>query len=69
MATAVAKSANRALGQLIAKHKAFGGMPQEIYRTLYDALMSPIIEYAEAIWANKSSAVLVLFKIELVDIS
>ncbi len=32
MATAVAKSANRALGLLIANHKAFGGMPQDIYR-------------------------------------
>ncbi len=32
MATAVAKSANHVLGLSIAKHKAFGGMPQDIYR-------------------------------------
>ncbi len=31
MATVVAKSTNRALGLLIANHKAFGGMPQDIY--------------------------------------
>ncbi len=31
MATAVAKSANPALGLLIAKPKAFGGMPHDMY--------------------------------------
>ncbi len=53
MATAVAKSANHALGLLIAKHKDFGGMPQDIYRQLYDALVTPIIEYAAANWGQQ----------------
>ncbi len=53
MATAVAKSANRALGLLIAKHKAFGVTPQDIYRTIYDALVTPIIEYTAAIWGQQ----------------
>ncbi len=53
MATAVAKSANCALGLLIAKHKAFMGIPQDIYRKLYDARVRPIIEYAATIWCQQ----------------
>ncbi len=49
MVTAVAKSANHARGLLIVKHKDFGGMPQDIYRKLYDALVTPVIEYTAAI--------------------
>ncbi len=45
MTTAVAKSANCALGLLIAKHNAFGEMLHDIYRILYGALVAPIIEY------------------------
>ncbi len=69
MVTAVSKSANNTLGLLIAKHNAFGAMPKDIYRKLYDAHLTPIIEYAAVFGANKNSAILVLFKIELVDIS
>ncbi len=53
MVNAVGKSANHALGILISKHKAFGGMPQDIYRKLYDTLVTPIIEYAAAIWGQQ----------------
>ncbi len=51
--TAVAKSADHSLGLLIAKYKAFRRMPQDIYRKLYDALVTPIIEYAAAIWGQQ----------------
>ncbi len=53
METTIAKSANRTLGLLIAKHKAFVGMLQDIYRKCYDALVTSIIEYVAAIWGQQ----------------
>ncbi len=53
MAKLVAKSANRALGLLIAKCKAFGGIPHDVFTKLYDSLVAPVIEYAAAIWGHK----------------
>jgi hypothetical protein len=53
MAKSVAKSANRALGLLIAKCKAFGGMPHDVFTRLYDALVGTVIEYAAAIWGHR----------------
>ncbi len=49
----VAKSANRALGLLIAKCKAFDGMPHDVFTKLYDSLVAHVIEYAAAIWGHK----------------
>ncbi len=53
MAKLVAKSANRALGLLIVKYKAFGGMSHDVFSNLYDSLVAPVIEYAAAIWGHK----------------
>ncbi len=53
IAKSVAKSANRALGLLIAKCKVFGGMPHDVFTKLYDSLVAPVIEYATAIWGHK----------------
>jgi hypothetical protein len=53
IAKSVAKSAQRALGLLIAKHKALGGMPHDVFSKLYDALVSPVIEYAASIWGHR----------------
>ncbi len=53
MTKSVAKSANRALGLIIAKCKAFGGMPHDVFTKLYDSLVAPVIEYAAAIWGHK----------------
>jgi len=50
MAKLVAASASRALGLLIAKSKAHGGMPFNCYTKLYDALVDSIINYGAAIW-------------------
>jgi len=50
IAQAISKSAHRALGVLIAKHKAFGGMPHAVFTKLYDNLVAPVIEYAAALW-------------------
>ena len=52
----VAQSANRALGLLIAKSKAFSGLQYEPYTKLYDAIVVPIISYGAAIWATQSYA-------------
>ena len=52
----VAQSANRALGLLIAKSKAFGGLQCEPYTKLYDTIVVPIILYGAAIWATQSYA-------------
>ncbi len=45
MAKSVAKSANRALGLLIAKCKTFGGMSHDVFTKLYDSLVALVIEY------------------------
>ncbi len=55
-ASIVAKSAGRALGLLIAKFKAYGGLPYDCYIKLYDSLVQPIIDYGSAIWGTKDSS-------------
>ncbi len=49
----VAKSAGRALGWLIAKYTAFGGLPYDCYTKLYDSLVQPIIDYSSSVWGTK----------------
>ena len=53
MAKAVAAAANRALGLLIAKSKAYGGMPVHCFIKLYNALFGSIIDYGAAIWGTR----------------
>ena len=53
MVKAVAKSASRALGLLIAKDKAFGGMPFSYLQKCYDSLVQSIIDYSSSIWGTK----------------
>ncbi len=53
MAKMVAKSACRALGLLIAKCKASGRMPYNVYTKLYDALVQQIINNGAGIWGAK----------------
>ncbi len=68
MAKSVAKSANRALGLLIAKYKDFGGMPHDGFTKLYDSLVAPGIEYAAAIWGHKEfSSISTISKTEQVE--
>ena len=52
-ARAVAQSAGRALGLLIAKSKCMGGMPYDVYDKLYDTLVWPVISYGASIWGTK----------------
>ena len=58
MASAVAKSASRALGLVIYKCKLNGGLPFKCFTKLYESLVWPIIEYGSSIWgATKRSCI------------
>ena len=52
-ATMVAQAAGRALGLLIAKSKASGGMPYNVFSHLYDTLVQPVINYGAAVWGTQ----------------
>ena len=54
MTKMVAQSASRALGLLISKDKAFGGMPYTCYTKCFDATVQSIIDYSAALWGTKS---------------
>jgi hypothetical protein len=49
----LADSATRALECIIAKSKVFGGLPYNVYKTLYDSMVSPILEYGSHIWGQR----------------
>ena len=53
-AKAVAQSASRALGLLIAKFKSMGGMPYDVYTKLYESMVWPVVSYGASIWGIKS---------------
>ena len=50
----VSQSAGRALGLLMSKDKAFGGVPFECYSKCYDALVRSVINYGAAIWGSSN---------------
>ena len=50
----IAQSANRALGLLIAKSKAFGGFQYGPFTKLYESIVCPVISYGAAVWATQS---------------
>ena len=52
MAKSVAKSASRALGFLICKDKALGGMPFECFTKCYNSLVQPVIDYGFSVWGT-----------------
>ena len=52
-AKAVAKAANRALGLIIAKSKAFGGLPYDVFNKLYESNVCPVIMYGAPIWGTE----------------
>ena len=52
-ARTVAQSASRALGLLIAKSKALGGMPYKVFTKLYDTMVWPVVAYGAAVWGDK----------------
>jgi len=60
MAKEVSKAAHRALGLIIAKSKALGGMPFETFTTLYNACVLPVVTYGAAFWGQNKNIILVL---------
>ena len=50
MSKAVAQAATRALGLLIAKCKAHGGVPFDVFTQLYYTLVQPIVDYGASVW-------------------
>lgn len=53
-AKCIAQSAGRAQGLLIAKSKALGSMPYDVFVKLYDSMVWPVISYGASIWGNRS---------------
>ncbi len=51
--TELAKSASRALGVLISKYFALGGMHHKMFTSLYDTLVQPILNYSAGLWGTK----------------
>ena len=49
----VTKAANRALGLIIAKDKAFGGLPFRSYTKLFDTMVWSVIKFGSGIWGTK----------------
>ena len=54
MAKNIALSANRALGLVISKFRAFGGLPFNTFTKLYDSIVIGTISYGAAIWGDRS---------------
>lgn len=50
----VVQSATRALGVLIAKSRAHGGLPYKVFSKLYDSLVWSVCDYAAAIWGSQN---------------
>ncbi len=51
--TELAKSASRALGVLITKCFALGGMDHKMFTSLYETLVQPILNYGASLWGPK----------------
>jgi hypothetical protein len=52
-AKCIAQSAQRALGLLIAKGRAHGGFPFDVYTKLYNSLVVPILDYGSAVLGHR----------------
>ena len=51
---AVAQSASRALGLLIAKCRTMGGVPYDVFTKLYDSVVWPVVNYSAQVWGFRS---------------
>ena len=49
----IAKSATRALGVMICKFKALGGLSYTCFKKLYDASVESILRYGAGVWGDK----------------
>ncbi len=51
--TELAKSASQALGVLISKYFARGGIDHKMFTSLYETLVQPILNYGAGLWGTK----------------
>ena len=68
MVKMIAQSANRALGLLIAKDKALGGMPYQCFSKCYDAIVQSKLNYGAPIYVLVHFLVLTQYRTERVSI-
>ena len=54
----IAKSATRALGVIICKHKSLGGLSYTCFKKLYDTGVESILRYGAGVWGNKEHRIL-----------
>ena len=54
MVKMIAQSACRALGLLIAKDKALGGMPYQCFSKCYDAIVQSTLNYGSPIYGTSA---------------
>ena len=54
MVIMIAQSASRALGLLIAKDKALGGMPYQCFSKCYDAIVQSTLNYGVPIYGTSA---------------
>ncbi len=52
-ANVLAGAAGRALGSIVNKHKQSGGLHYDVYTKLYDACVTPIMDYGSSVWGYK----------------
>ena len=52
----VAQSASRVLVLVIAKFKAIGSLPYNVFMKLFDSSVWPVISYGASIWETKSNS-------------
>ncbi|CAH1801802.1 unnamed protein product, partial [Owenia fusiformis] len=54
-ATILAKSGSRALGAIMAKSRANGGLSYEVYTHLFDCLVAPVLHYSAGVWGTNKT--------------
>ena len=52
-ATVLANAAGRALGSIIGKYYSAGGLSHDVYTTLYESMVIPVMDYSSALWGFK----------------
>ena len=55
-AKTLAEASGRAVGSLVNKHKACGGLHHSVFKKYYDACVVPIMDYCGAVWGYKPYA-------------
>ena len=49
------QSSSRALGSVISKYFHLNGLSIEVFQTLFEALVCPVMDYGSAIWGTKKN--------------